>query len=65
MLLLRKMLANSLQSQISEKTRDHLVRTAGNGDPMYEVCIRYRIPRAWEQKSVGQEEEADTRIIGN
>ena len=38
---------------------DHVVYTAGNGDPMHGVCIQRRIPRAWEQ----QEVEVDTRII--
>ena len=31
-------------------TRDHLVRTARNADPMHEVCIPHRIPRAWKQQ---------------
>ena len=30
--------------------RDHLTWTTGNGDPMYEVCITHRIPRAWKQQ---------------
>ena len=31
-------------------TRDHLVRAAGKGYPMHEVCISHRVPRAWEQQ---------------
>ena len=31
-------------------TRDHSALTIGNGDLMHEVCIPYRIPRAWETK---------------
>ena len=31
-------------------TGDHLVWTAGTGDPMHEVCILNRIPREWEQQ---------------
>ena len=30
-------------------TRYHLALAAENGDPMHEVCIPYKIPRAWEQ----------------
>ena len=38
--------------QKDQNARDHLVVvwTAGNGDPIHEVCIRDRIPRAWEQQ---------------
>ena len=38
---------------------DYLAWAIWSGDPMHEVCISHRIPRAW----VKQEEEADTRII--
>ena len=31
-----------------QNTRDHLAWTAGNRDPMHEVCILHRIPRACE-----------------
>ena len=41
---------------------NHLVWTAGNGDPMHEACILHRIHRAKETARVRQEEEADTRI---
>ena len=38
------------QSLVVAKTaKKHLVLTVGNGDPMREVCIPHRIPRAWEQ----------------
>ena len=33
-----------------QNTSDHLAWTAENGDPMQEVCISHRIPRAWEQQ---------------
>ena len=32
-----------------QNTRDHLAWTAGNGDPIHDVCIPHRVPRAWEQ----------------
>ena len=32
------------------KYKEHLVWTVGNGDPMHEVWIPHRIPRAWEQQ---------------
>ena len=38
------------KTSFDRKTRDHLVRTAENGDPMHEVCIPHMIPRAWEQR---------------
>ena len=31
-------------------TRNYLAWTAGNGDPMHEVCIPHKIPRAQEQQ---------------
>ena len=31
-------------------TRDHLVWTAGNGDPMHEVSIPHSISSAWKQQ---------------
>ena len=34
---------------IDQNTRDHLARTTGNGDPIHEVCMPHRIPRAWQQ----------------
>ena len=37
----------SLQKQ---NTRDHLAQTLGNGDPIYEVCVAHRTPRAWNSK---------------
>ena len=33
-----------------QNTRDQLVWTARNEDPMHEVYIPHRIPRAWEQQ---------------
>ena len=42
-----------------QNTRDHSAWTSENRDPMHEVCIPQRIPRA----NVKQEEEAGTRII--
>ena len=29
-------------------TKDHLAWTIDNGDPMHEVCIAHKIPRAWQ-----------------
>ena len=39
-------------------TRDHLAWTAGNGNPMHEVCIIRMVTTR-----VKQEDEADNRII--
>ena len=36
--------------QRAGNTREHLVWTVGNGDPMHEVCIPHSIPRAKEQQ---------------
>ena len=41
-------LKQSLQNDLN--TKHHLAKTAGNGDPMREVCIPRWIPRTWEQQ---------------
>ena len=46
-------------------TRDHLAWTAGNGDPMHEVCIPHTIPRAWEQQGRSRHKNNSKRGVTN
>ena len=39
-------IAPAIDTNPPRKTKDNLVWTAGTGDPIYEVCIQHRIPRA-------------------
>ena len=47
--------ANRVNSH--RRSRDYLVQTAGNGDPVHNVCISHRIPCAWEQQGLNKRKE--------
>ena len=40
----------AIKANSPRNTRDHIVWTAGNGDPMHEACIPHSIPHAWAQQ---------------
>ena len=42
--------ASATKANSPRNTRDQLVRTAGNEDPMHGVCIPHKIPRALKHK---------------
>ena len=57
-------LRQSLQKRCTKRRKykgDYLARTAGNRDPVHEVCTPHR--RKTRTGIIAKEEEADTRII--